>query len=108
MYYRGFKIIVSPKQYDADNLFIYLEGKRRYYIKLGNSPMGYLIRINNFINKLEDYLKGLKTRFNSNMDYYKQGSFELAKKDSYSEEITKLKQELKKIDDMLIKEEEKK
>ena len=108
MYYRGFKIIVSPKQYDADNLFIYLEGKRRYYIKLGNSPMGYLVRINNFINKLEDYLKGLKTRFNSNMDYYKQGSFELAKKDSYSEEITKLKQELKKIDDMLIKEEEKK
>ena len=108
MYYRGFKIVVSPKQYDADNLFIYLEGKRRYYIKLGNSPMGYLIRINNFINKLEDYLKGLKTRFNSNMDYYKQGSFELAKKDSYSEEITKLKQELKRIDDMLIKEEEKK
>ena len=60
--------------------------------------MGYIIRINNFINKLEDYLNGLKSRYKSNMEYYKEGTKELEKKESYSTEINRLKLELLLVD----------
>ena len=105
--HRGFKIIVSPKQYDSENLFVYLQGNNKYYIKLGSSPVGYLIRINNFINGLDKHVEELTKRYQSNMEYYEFGKKELAKKDDYQEEIIRLQVQLKKIDDQLKKEEKK-
>ena len=107
MTYRGFKIIVSPKQYDSENLFVFLQGNNKYYVKLGSSPVGYLIRINNFINGLDKHVQELTARYQSNMEYYAFGKKELAKKDDYQEEITKLQVKLKRIDDQLKKEEKK-
>ena len=105
--HRGFKIIVSPKQYDSENLFIYLQGNNKYYVKLGSSPVGYLIRINNFINGLDKHLEELIKRYKDNMNYYELSKKELAKRDDYQDEIIKLQVELKKIDDQLKKEEKK-
>lgn len=105
--YRGFRIVVSPKQYDSENLFIFLQGSNRYYVKLGSSPVGYLIRINNFINGLEKHIEELTTRYHNNMEYYEYGQKELAKKDDFQEEIIRLQVQLKRIDDQLKKEEKK-
>ena len=102
--YRGFKIIVSPKQYDAENLFVYIQGGNKYYVKLGSSPTGYLIRINNFINGLEKHVEELTKRYQSNMTYYQQGKKELVRKDDYQEEIIRLQVELARIDARLKKE----
>ena len=102
--YRGFDIIVSPKQVDADNIFIYLKGHHKYFLKLGNSSLGYLTRINNFINNLPEHLKELETRYQDNMHYYKTGKEELNKKDEHQKEIASLKEELKEIDKQLEKE----
>ena len=70
MKYRGFDIIVSPKQYDADNVFVYIQGNHKYYLKLGSSSLGYITRINNFINNLPNHLEELQARFKDNMHYY--------------------------------------
>ncbi len=105
--YRGFKVVVSPKQYDAENLFVYLQCHNKYYIKLGSSPLGYLIRINNFINGLSKHIDELTEQYEKNMNYYKVGKKELARKDDYQEEIIKLQQELARIDAQLNKENKK-
>ena len=105
--HRGFDIIVTPKQYDPDNIFVYLQGHNKYYVKLGNSPIGYLIRINNFINGLDKYVENLVNKYEENMKYYELGMQELAKKDDYQEEIARLEKELKEIDSKLNKKEKK-
>ena len=105
MTYRGFKIVVSPKQYDSENIFVFLKGHNKYYVKLGSSPVGYLIRINNFINGLEKHIEELTIRYQNNMEYYKMGKKELAKKDDYQEEIISLQAQLRRIDNQLKKEE---
>ena len=102
--YRGFKILASPKNYDVENVFIYLMGHQKYYVRLGTSSLGYITRINNFIDNLPKYLEELKERYQSNMNYYKTGKEELAKKDDYQEEIIALKEHLAKIDEKLKKE----
>ena len=102
--YRGFKILASPKNYDVENVFVYLMGHQKYYVRLGTSSLGYITRINNFIDNLPKYLEELKERYQNNMNYYKTGKEELAKKDDYQEEIIALKEHLAKIDEKLKKE----
>ena len=102
--YRGFDILVPPKQYDSENVFIYLKCHHKYYVKLGSSSAGYVIRINNFINKLPDYLKELEERYQNNIQYYKTGQEELEKKEEYQDEIISLQKELEEIDKQIKKE----
>ena len=102
--YRGFKILASPRSYDSENVFVYLMGNQKYYVRLGTSSMGYITRINNFIDNLTKYIEDLEKRYQDNMNYYKTGKAELAKKDDYQKEITQLQDELAKIDEKLRKE----
>ena len=104
MKYRGFDIVVSPKQYDEENIFVYVQGHHKYYLKLGTSSLGYVTRINNFINNLPNHLKELEIRYKDNMHYYKTGKKELEKKDEYQNEITALQKELVELDKQLQKE----
>ena len=104
MKYRGFDIIVSPKQYDEENIFVYVQGNHKYYLKLGTSSLGYMTRINNFINNLPNHLKELEARYKENMHYYKTGKKELEKKDEYQTEIAMLKKSIEEMDKQLQKE----
>ena len=104
MKYRGFDIIVSPKQYDEENIFVYIQGNHKYYLKLGTSSLGYMTRINNFINNLPNHLKELEARYKENMHYYKTGKKELEKKDEYQTEIAMLKKSIEEMDKQLQKE----
>ena len=100
MEYQGMKIVL-PKNMLAEKLFIWLQNNGRYYVELGNTEVGCIIRIDNFLdnfekhlNKLEEGLLNLKTR----EAYLKT---ELSKKEGYSGKIDELKKQLKKLDEQL-------
>lgn len=52
--YRGFPIIV-PANISPNDAFLYIQGAAKYRVSLGTSPKGYLMRIDNFLNRLAAY-----------------------------------------------------
>lgn len=59
MKYRGFDIIL-PANMKFEKPFIWLEKSGRYYVELGNTEVGNLIRIDNYLDNLNTHLEELK------------------------------------------------
>ena len=100
MDYLGFKINLPPNM-NPKKPYVWLERSGRYYVELGDSEKGCLIRIDNFlenferhIEKLDDSLERLYIRENAIRK-------ELEEKDDISEEISKLREGLDAIDSKL-------
>lgn len=100
MEYQGFQIVL-PANMRREKPYIWLKQEGKYYVELGDTEVGDLIRIDNFledfekhIEKLEEGLKKLQTRKQAIED-------ELAKKDGYVEQIEELRAKLEEIDKKL-------
>lgn len=100
MDYLGFKINLPPNM-NPKKPYVWLERCGRYYVELGDSEKGCLIRIDNFlenferhIEKLDDSLERLYIRENAIRK-------ELEEKDDIPEEISKLREGLDAIDSKL-------
>lgn len=97
MCYCGFDIIL-PKNMVNEKPFVWLQKNGRYYVELGDSAVGTLIRIDNCLDdlearlvRLEDKLSILKAKRESIIN-------ELNKKESYTDEIQALQTKLEEID----------
>lgn len=97
MSYCGFDVIL-PKNMMNEKPFVWLQKNGRYYVEMGESAVGSLIRIDNCLddlevrlNRLEEKLYVLNAKRVSIID-------ELNKKESYADEIINLKEKLEKID----------
>lgn len=104
--YRGFDIIL-PANMLKEKPYVWLSREGRYYVELGDTQIGNLIRIDNFIENLAIYLDKLKE------DYIKmtirKGEIEqeLSKGENYLEEIETYKMQLEQIDkDLGVKKDE--
>ncbi len=96
MVYRGFAIVL-PTNMTADKPYVWLVRSGRYYVELGDTAVGNLIRIDNALDTLSDRLEGFR---NGLSVYEKRQSDirrELEKDGGYSDEIAKYK---KKVDDL--------
>ncbi|MBO5439440.1 MAG: DEAD/DEAH box helicase family protein [Clostridia bacterium] len=98
--YRGFKLAL-PAGMREEEPYIWLVGSGRYVIELGDSKLGYLKRIDNFldsftkhISRLKDGLELLKAR-----EEYIEST--LSEPDIYSDRIEELKAKIEKIDEAL-------
>lgn len=98
--YRGFKLAL-PAGMREEEPYIWLVGSGRYVIELGDSKLGYLKRIDNFldsftkhISRLKDGLELLKAR-----EEYIEST--LNEPDIYSDRIEELKAKIEKIDEAL-------
>ena len=97
MCYCGFDIIL-PKNMVNEKPFVWLQKNGRYYVELGDSAVGTLVRIDNCLDdlearlvRLEDKLSILKAKRESIIN-------ELNKKESYTDEIQALQTKLEEID----------
>ena len=95
--YLGFRIIL-PANMTAEKPFVYLERDGRYYVELGDTEVGTLIRIDNFLSSLESYKNKQNEKLFDLHIRQKEIQNELNKKESYTDKIEALKQELKSID----------
>ena len=82
----------------AEKPFVYLERDGRYYVELGDTEVGTLIRIDNFLSSLESYKNKQNEKLFDLHIRQKEIQNELNKKESYTDKIEALKQELKSID----------
>ena len=97
MTYQGFDIIL-PTNMSKEKPYVWLQRRGRYYVELGDSEVGCLIRLDNMLEglpahgeKLERNLKDLRQRQTD-------VQLELEKKEDFSQRITDCKNKLKELD----------
>ena len=98
--YQGFKISV-PANIVRDYAYLYVEGASKYRVDVGSSEIGILIRLDNFLERLEklrdDYFSAKVKLLTKQQDIID----ELAKDNPYASAIEELKEELEKTDKLL-------
>lgn len=100
MEYRGFQIRL-PANMKKEKPFVWLQRAGRYYVELGDSEVGGLVRIDHFLDDLGAYIEKLTGRLS---DLFVKGDHiraELANKESYTDQIETCKAQLEKIDKKL-------
>lgn len=96
----GFKVIL-PANMLAERPYVYLERNGKYYVELGGTEVGNLIRIENYLENLAKQLETYKESLQK-MEVREQGiRAELSKEESYADEIAHYKERLEKLDEAL-------
>ena len=100
MTYQGFDVIL-PVNMTQEKPFVWLQRNGRYYVELGDTELGALVRVDNCLEKLEERLKKLNESLAEL--YAKESNIqaELQHKESYSDKIEEIKTQLEKLDKKL-------
>lgn len=91
--YRGFEIIL-PANMTREKPYIWLKRNGRYYVELGDTNTGNLIRIDNFLDDLRKHFDKLKNGFAKLQEREYQLKEELKKHESFSDEIEECRKKL--------------
>ena len=100
MTYRGFEIVL-PANMTHEKPYIWLTRQGKYYVELGDTEIGNLVRIDNYLDTLDDHLEKLKTCLSKLTEKEIELKAELSKDENYSEQIEKYKAEVEKLDKKL-------
>ena len=100
MTYRGFEIVL-PANMSKEKPFVWLQRTGRYYLELGDTEIGGLIRIDNFLENFDMHIEKLTRGLNNLTDRSAHIRSELSGKESYTEIIEQLKSEIERIDKKL-------
>ena len=98
--YRGFRVLL-PANMSAEKPCVWLAGEGRYFVELGETGVGGLIRIDHFLDGLNEHLKQLRHGLNRLKDREAALKAELAKDESYSEQIAYYKKKVENLDKRL-------
>ena len=95
--YKCFDIIL-PANMTKEKRYIWISHFGRYYIELGNTELGILPRIDNFLNSLDRHYEKLSNGLKELVEMQIDLKNELKKNENYQEKIDELKSRLEKID----------
>ncbi|MCD8207977.1 MAG: hypothetical protein LUD72_08585, partial [Bacteroidales bacterium] len=98
--YRGFEIRL-PANMTAEKPFVWLNHFGRYYVELGDSESGDLIRVDHRIDHLEESLERFQEKKESLLERQKDLKRELENSEDYTETIRSYREELKRLDEKL-------
>lgn len=98
--YRGFDIVL-PANMTLEKPYVWLKKSGKYYVELGDTDIGNLIRIDNYLDSLEDHLSKLMLNLEKLREKEKDIRFELSKDESYTDQIETYKNKVKKLDKKL-------
>lgn len=98
--YRGFQIIL-PANMNKEKPFVWLQRAGRYYVELGDTELGMLIRIDNFLDGLDAHIDNLYEKFINMSDKEVHIRAELDSRENYTDKIGELKEQIEKIDKKL-------
>ena len=100
MEYQGFSVIL-PANMTMKKPYVWLQRQGRYYVELGDSEVGCLIRLDNALEGLPIHKERLAQNLQE-MEMRQVGlQAELQKNENYSEQITACKEKLREIDNKL-------
>ena len=100
MAYQGFDIVL-PTNMRKEKPYVWLQREGRYYVELGDSEVGCLIRLDNFLEGMPTHLEKLETNLLEMEQRQAALEIELQKDESYSDQIAACKEKLKKLDKKL-------
>lgn len=100
MNYRGFDLIL-PANMTREKPFVWLKRKGRYYVELGDTDVGNLIRIDNFLDELPAHREKLEDGLARLQEKELQLKEELKKDDGLSDEIGTCRRRLEELDGKL-------
>lgn len=95
--YQGFKIIL-PAGMLKSNPFVYVERNGRYKLEYRITDIGIMLRLNNLLDGLFNYLDDLKLAKERLEDKLRGLQTELDRQENYGDRIIALKQKLEQID----------
>ncbi|MGN0813397.1 MAG: helicase-related protein [Candidatus Coproplasma sp.] len=98
--YQGFDVVL-PANMTIEKPYVWLVGEGRYYVEVGNTEAGGMVRIDNFLDNLKERLKMLREGLKSLKTRQSEIEGELAKNEGYAERIEELRAELERIDKKL-------
>jgi hypothetical protein len=97
MNYKGFDIIL-PANMTREKPYVWLVRSGRYYVELGESEKGNLVRIDNYIDRLEDHLEELRLNLSRMKERQVKLDAELAAGESYTDQIARCRKEVEALD----------
>lgn len=97
MEYRGFDVIL-PANMTLEKPYVWLSGQGRYYVELGNTEVGNLVRIDHFLDSMAEYLQTLKLGRSKLEKREAELKAELAKDETYTEEIERYRKKVELLD----------
>lgn len=100
MEYRGFKLIL-PANMSPEKPYVWLKKNGRYYVELSHSDIGNLVRIDNRLDSLNEYLEELKSGLSQLKTRRTELIMELDKNESYADRIEYLKMLVEDLDKKL-------
>jgi hypothetical protein len=100
MNYHGFDIIL-PANMMREKPHIWLQHEGKYFVELGESGLGALLRVDNFLEKLAEHYQKLRDGFESLKFKQEALKEEVTKKEDYADQIEALKLQLEKLDKKL-------
>ncbi len=98
--YRGFSIVL-PANMNGARPYVLLCGVGRYYVEMGDTVLGNLIRIDNFLEGLPERQKKIEGKL---LEYEKRDReirLELAKNENYTDRIEEMKSKVEMLDKKL-------
>ena len=98
--YCGFKITL-PANMTKEKPFVWLEREGKYYVELGDTEVGGLIRIDNYLKDLDKHIEELKKILFDLRERKKCIQMELGKDENYADVISEFKEKLAEIDNKL-------
>lgn len=98
--YRGFAIVL-PANMTLEKPYVWLKKSGKYYVELGDTDIGNLIRIDNYLDSFGDHLSKLMLNLEKLREKEKDIRFELSKDESYTDQIETYKNKVKKLDKKL-------
>ena len=98
--YRGFKLVL-PAGMRQESPYIWLVRSGKYYIELGESKLGYLTRIDNFLDSFSKHISKLQEGLGLLEARHEYIEATLNEPDPYSDNIDRLKNKIERIDKAL-------
>jgi len=98
--YRGFDIVL-PANMSPERPYLWLKRSGKYYVELGDTDIGNLIRTDNFLDSLDEHLAALEQGLESLNDKERDIRTELSKDESYTDRIEEYKKKIEKLDKRL-------
>ncbi|MGN1372954.1 MAG: helicase-related protein [Candidatus Coproplasma sp.] len=98
--YQGFDVVL-PANMLAERPYVWLVREGRYYVEVGNTEAGGIVRIDNFLDNLKERLKMLREGLKNLKMRQSEIESELAKNESFADRIEALHAELDRIDKKL-------
>lgn len=98
--YKGFKVVL-PANMTREKPYCYLVREGKYYVELGDTDVGNLARIDNFIDNLQTHLDRLNAILRGYLIREADIKAQLEKDDDYTARIEELKREIENLDRQL-------